>query len=467
MKQFDDLFRENVKKVFGSYNADHLAGEGWNSFVSARKARSRRMTVIPVLARAASVLLIVGLGAFIAYRISIRKSISVSESVVQQDRLMDAGDIERTGTGRSSGVPEPSEITEAKAAKETAASAASGKPVEYPVSGLSLAGKTTVTGTDAFAGVTAIAGNAAVSPAAHAAETVYGESRTGMKAAESYFLLPHVLADLHSSGVRKESDDKTGTGELIPSVTVSTGITSDGPGVAAKTSGQEARHGGRALIAGFSGLLARSGGSASPSSGLSVGLYLDQKLTKKISVRPGLAFAMQSFELMNGNDFIKTSGLFNDPLSLSDGTSGKPYSYDGKLNMLAMELPLNIVFRISDRKGSGFFVSAGASTMIYLSQQFTADFVNEYTRLALDAETGIYSTESRFSTLGVEKDYSAFSRTDFFGLANFSAGYNFNYSKTGTMLIEPFLQLPVSDLTSLNLRIRYGGLSMKLRFGNP
>ncbi|NLA49452.1 MAG: hypothetical protein GX876_08325, partial [Bacteroidales bacterium] len=104
---------------------------------------------------------------------------------------------------------------------------------------------------------------------------------------------------------------------------------------------------------------------------------------------------------------------------------------------------------------------------IYLSQQFTADYVNEYTRVTLDAATGQYGTESRFSTLEFEKDYGSFSRTDFFGLANLSAGYTFTYAKTGTMLIEPFLQLPVSDLTSLNLRIRYGGLSMKLRFGNP
>jgi len=27
------------------------------------------------------------------------------------------------------------------------------------------------------------------------------------------------------------------------------------------------------------------------------------------------------------------------------------------------------------------------------------------------------------------------------------------------------VQLPLADLTSLNLRVRYGGVSMKLRFG--
>ena len=70
MKQFDDIFRENVNKAFSNYNADHLAGEGWNSFVAGKNGRRRRAAVIPLWAGAASVMLIIGLCAFIAYRIS-------------------------------------------------------------------------------------------------------------------------------------------------------------------------------------------------------------------------------------------------------------------------------------------------------------------------------------------------------------------------------------------------------------
>ena len=171
--------------------------------------------------------------------------------------------------------------------------------------------------------------------------------------------------------------------------------------------------------------------------------------------------ARQSFSLENSNN---TEG-FNYPVSLNDGTIGKPYSYNGQLSMLAMELPLNIVIRISDKERSGFYVSAGASTMIYINQQYTADFVNEYTKVNFNTMTGSYSSETRYSTVEVKNNYGAFNRADFFGLANLSAGFSFLYSKTGTMLIEPFLQLPLNDLTSLNLRVRYGGISIKMRFG--
>jgi hypothetical protein len=104
--------------------------------------------------------------------------------------------------------------------------------------------------------------------------------------------------------------------------------------------------------------------------------------------------------------------------------------------------------------------------MIYINQNFKADMVNAYTNESFNSQTGMFSYETHYSTVEVEKNYSAFSRTDFFGLANLSAGYFFPYSKAATVLIEPFVQLPVNNLTSFNLKLRYAGVSMKLRFGN-
>jgi len=103
--------------------------------------------------------------------------------------------------------------------------------------------------------------------------------------------------------------------------------------------------------------------------------------------------------------------------------------------------------------------------MIYISQQFKADFINKYTKESYNSMTDELSYETNFSTVRVENDYGALRRADLFGLANLSAGYSFPYNKTGTLLIEPFLQVPVSDLTSLDLRVRYAGISMKMQFG--
>jgi hypothetical protein len=68
------------------------------------------------------------------------------------------------------------------------------------------------------------------------------------------------------------------------------------------------------------------------------------------------------------------------------------------------------------------------------------------------------------TTVRIEGEQDSFNRVDFLGLANFSAGYSLPFGKTSHLLFEPFVQLPIKDLTSMNLRIRYGGLSMKIQF---
>lgn len=425
MNLFDDIFRANVEKAFSSYNADHLAEEGWNSFAAGKKIRRRRTAWIPLWARAASVMLIIGLGIFIAYKVSTRPTArevlsGSGSSAMKTTEPADAEKIRKTPASAAVTVSEATN-SQAKTEKRTA-----GKPRTHEQK----------------------------DPPAEPLLTVT-EPLPLPEISLSRFLNPDDSPP-HYTLAKYESYDKK-TPESLVSVVRS----SEASGIEEKSSSGEKRHGMRILMAGVSGVLAQSAGTASPSSGLSVGFYLDQKLSGKISLRPGLALAMQSFGIKN----VSSQGRFNYDMPLNDGTKGIPHSSNGHLSMTAMEVPLNIVFRISGRERSGFYLSAGASTMIYLSQQFRAGFVNEYTKSEVNSTTGESFTETRYATVEVENDYGAFSRTDVFGLANLSAGYSFAYGKAGTMLIEPFLQLPVSDLTSLNLRVRYGGISMKLRFG--
>jgi len=89
---------------------------------------------------------------------------------------------------------------------------------------------------------------------------------------------------------------------------------------------------------------------------------------------------------------------------------------------------------------------------------------NTYTKTLYNSNSGAISYESVTTTARIESEQEFLNRVDFMGLANFSAGYSFPFSKTSNLLFEPFIQLPVKDLTSLNLRIRYGGISMKIQF---
>lgn len=427
MKQFDDIFRENVKKTFSSYNTDHLADEGWNSFSERNKKRRRGEILMPFWARAASVIALIGLGVIIALKISTKQITQETAPVAESSLKKDEAPLKPYENGKElpPAVPSPAE-KKTEQGEKTEQRVAENLQIyhqEIPV-------------TEQF--------------------PVHHKNPLISEHAESLFISPHNINVLIPSGILNDLQTGIKPDEIVSAVIISEDLKSS------NTTGDiEKPLRERALLAGLSGLIAQGKGSISPASGLSVGFYLDQKLTKKISVRPGLALAMQSFGLENGINQV----VYENNISLSDGTNAIPYSYEGKMSMLSMELPLNFVFRIIDRKRSGFYVSAGASTLIYLSQQFTADLVNEYTKVTYNTASGAYLPETHYSTVEVEKDFGAFSRTDFLGLANLSAGYSFPYSKTGIMLIEPFIQLPVNNLTSLDLKIRYAGVSMKLKFG--
>jgi hypothetical protein len=156
---------------------------------------------------------------------------------------------------------------------------------------------------------------------------------------------------------------------------------------------------------------------------------------------------------------------YMDAAPTLNGATGEVVSYSTNLDIVAMEVPINFVFTISERQKRNLFVSAGVSTMVYLSQRFSGSYQNVYTQEVYDSATGETSLESNYTNIEVENEYEAFSRVDYFGLANLSAGYSFPLGKSSSMQIEPFVQLPTHNLTSNNLRIRFGGLSLKYRFG--
>ena len=417
MKLFDDIFRRNVDKVFSNYNSDHLADEGWNSFMAARKGQRRRGIVLPLWAKAASIALIVGTGALIGYLAVNRKPAEHTLTASKTESNNETSAIIHTDSVRSI-LPAIAEISEPgrgnEAIKNTAnqpAEAVSEQPpaIEQLNEGITLA---------------------------------YIDTTILPVIAENRFLLSkdslnHVFEEALKKFQEGESEET---------------VTEEVEKPSAKTS----------VMAGLSGLLAHVKDASSTEPGVSVGFYLERKITDRISLRPGLALALNSLGVDNGSG--QSEAAYSVPLI--DGNSGTLSSYNGQLSTLAMELPLNIVFKMFQKGRSGIYLSAGASTMIYFSQQYTADYVNEYTQNTFDSKSGFLTPETRYSTVTVNKSYGTLSRTDFFGLANLSAGYSLPYGKTGTMLIEPFMQLPVSDLTALNLRVRYGGISIKIRFGS-
>ena len=219
---------------------------------------------------------------------------------------------------------------------------------------------------------------------------------------------------------------------------------------------------GPAFLTGLSGMMAHVNDAAATTPGVSAGVYIEQKISGRIFFRPGLAIGMSSLgiESTQGN-----SAAFAASIPLIKEISGTPESFNGQLSMVTMEIPMNIVFRLLERKGSSVYLSAGASSIFYISEHFTGDFVNEYIQDKYNETTGTTYTETKYSTVSLDNRYGAFSRTDYFGLATLSAGYSLPLGNKSIMHIEPFMQFPLNNLTSLDLRVYYTGISMKITLG--
>ncbi|MBN1387834.1 MAG: hypothetical protein JW965_05260 [Bacteroidales bacterium] len=404
MKRFDSIFVRRIKEAFSDYNVDHLADEGWNNFI--RKKKKRAGIIIPLWAKAASVAVLLTTAGIITYKsfLSIRnpngKPIVTVVNQETYDAIADDTIMVEKETTLKD-IPMAADIIEKKPVLAVKSSA--GPYIK----------KESVE--NHFSGI-------------HRLPVSLSKLELGVNIKDYLDDKVWQYADFYYTMTDYENPEEG----------------------KAKTN----------LLAGLSGMMARVDNSVSANPATSLGIYLEHSISDRIAFRPGIAITMQGYDLNNG--VLKENDVYAAPMV--NGMSGSVESYEAQLNFLAMEIPMNIVFTVWERHNSKVFISTGASTMVYLNQKFNGSFINAYTMEKYNDQTGAVTYETNYSEVDVENTYSAFSHVDFFGLANFSAGYSMPFGKSNRLLIEPFIKLPVSDLTSLDLRVLYGGMSLKLRF---
>jgi hypothetical protein len=412
MKQFDDIFSRKVKDAFDSFNADHLAGEGWDSYVKKYGKKRSLVLFIPLWAKVASIALIVTIGVLYTNRITHRNADETANQLTKETRseLTKPAIIEQVTTEDNLIIADSDLVSEVTIRNAGQTSFSNVENTNSEVSEL--------TGSLLIDTVKAFETSADINLSVNPIETRLvddADVKLKLNPKEAY----PVLADL-------PREKRTTT-----------------------------------IMTGLSGMMASIDNTASTAQGVSFGFYVEQQLTRRISVRPGLAMAKHNYGMESTSEGSMSLDYATPEL---DGLSGTTTSYEANIEVLSMEIPVNFVFSLRKRSGSNLFVTTGASTVIYLNQHLSGNFNNTYIRSTVDAATGGVSYESKTTSVKIETEQEPLTRVDFLGLANFSAGYSIPFGKTSHLLFEPFVQLPLKDLTSLNLRIRYSGLSMKLQF---
>ena len=410
MNRFDEIFSRKAAEAFISYSADHLADAGWNSFIKKYKRKPRSGIVIPLWAKAASVAILLTVGTVYTYKTIDRKT---DADIIEVVKTIKAGETKPLITDKV--VIDENEVL-AFAKPSSAGRIEKRMPVVNPDEKNPDSGVLKLTGS--------------------------GES--------DGLIIPVMVRTQYITGDLFENRLVLIAQEQLKQRQVTLVEPDDLSHYSRKTT----------FMAGISGMMASVEDVTSSAQGIAIGFYIEHELTRRISVRPGLAMARHTYDLEN------TSG--NKALSYTapvlSGLSGSLDSYKAQIDVFSMEVPVNLVFTIWERSKSSLFVSTGVSTVIYLNQHLTGSFRNMYSRESIDMATGEVFNETNYTMVDIESEHEAFSRVDYFGLANLSAGCSLPFGKNSSFLVEPFVQLPVINLTSLNLRIRYGGLSMKIQF---
>lgn len=143
-----------------------------------------------------------------------------------------------------------------------------------------------------------------------------------------------------------------------------------------------------------------------------------------------------------------------------DNFTGSTDLYKTNMDIVAMEIPINIVLDLVKQPYKNFFVTMGTTTLVYLNQRYSGIYNNVY----VNNDTSNGFPEIVYLVDKTEERFDAFSHTDFFGLANLSVGYSFLLFNMGELSIEPFMQVPLKELTSLGVYMSFGGVSVNFRF---
>lgn len=193
--------------------------------------------------------------------------------------------------------------------------------------------------------------------------------------------------------------------------------------------------------------------------GFSGGVISEWKATKTFRFSSGLLLAYQQFAV----DGMPLHPEMDKSNNTPDEYVVRTYA-DQEYEMLAFDIPLNIQYRFMEIGGRQWFVSAGLSSLLYLQQhvsgQETAYVYANLPETAFDS----HRTISYTSEVEVEANYDALQRFDFARLLNLSFGYEIKGAKSAT-IIEPFIKYPLGTLSSREIKMGMGGISLRYRFG--
>jgi hypothetical protein len=189
------------------------------------------------------------------------------------------------------------------------------------------------------------------------------------------------------------------------------------------------------------------------------------RVAKNISLATGMVISKQDLSydgsgsnkfFSNGLDYVSgpQSNLAGEnSLNMIDGRTT-----ESNISFVAIDIPMNIEFR---HKKMVF--SAGFSSLIFVNEKYSYNYNIVVNSMNYNDAKATYESTSNTLKINSAQTNETFNHIDFAGLFNLSVAYDVPLPK-GSIAFEPYIKLPLADISSRDVRMGSGGLTLRYNF---
>jgi len=188
------------------------------------------------------------------------------------------------------------------------------------------------------------------------------------------------------------------------------------------------------------------------------GVSMGYALSDKVSLNSGISYNEMAASRSVGNPLEMASPSTNSAIA---GESKSLESIEQKVT--GFDIPLDIKYNLS----KSIYANIGVSAFAVIDQKRSNNYIQE--RL-VDRSSASLAGSNEFKTLIVSEKVtesapeSETESNNYIGFYNFSFGYKQKVAKDKSISIEPFMKVPMREVTKDNLRLMGTGVKLKFDF---
>jgi len=196
----------------------------------------------------------------------------------------------------------------------------------------------------------------------------------------------------------------------------------------------------------------------SSNSNLGAGFISEYKITKNIGIHSGILLANNSLDsdLSSNNLFASAD---RDYLAEPTVNNGMPYKdVETVYSFFSIDIPVNVYFYHKN-----MFFSGGLSSIAYFNEQVEHTYQEVITESYFNSSTNSYDEMKVLSTVTENETTGNIKTFNLGRMLNLSTGYKFNRKKRN-IILEPYAKIPLGKMTSHNIYYGHAGISLRYQF---